>query len=142
MAKRSIREKTIEKSSIAQATINNITINFDKLIKEVVMEAIEGKIEQSKINDILAQAKSLREAQMILDDFTKVLRYGDVEKPHRRMSETDKQRIFFYYKTGEYNQEDISRVFNTTQATVSRIIRQYKGQIKIKKEIDKNEINY
>lgn len=142
MAKRSIREKTIEKASIAQATINNITINFDKLIKEVVMEAIEGKIEQSKINDILAQAKSLREAQIILDDFTKVLRYGDVEKPHRRMSETDKQRIFFYYKTGEYNQEDIARVFNTTQATVSRIIRQYKGQIKIKKEIDKNEINY
>lgn len=142
MTKRSIREKTIEKVSIAQATINNITINFDKLIKEVVMEAIEGKIEQSKINDILAQAKSLREAQIILDDFTKVLRYGDVEKPHRRMSETDKQRIFFYYKTGEYNQEDIARVFNTTQATVSRIIRQYKGQIKIKKEIDKNEINY
>jgi len=39
-----------------------------------------------------------------------------------RLSEIDREKVYHYYKTGDFTQVELSKIFNTNQPMISRII--------------------
>ena len=47
-----------------------------------------------------------------------------------KLSEEDRNKIYHYYKTGDFTQVELSNIYNTNQPMISRIITEKEKELK------------
>lgn len=122
------KDEVNKRLNIAEIMVEQVKDDYDLLIKETVKESFEGKVNPDKVTKILSKAKELSDAERILKDLNDTITSTSSNRGSKKLSETTKEKIYYYHKTGDFTQEQISKIFNTTQATVSRIISNKKGE--------------
>lgn len=77
----------------------------DKFNYKDIKEAINS------LKDIKATAEKLEKVNNNLEKFEK-----------HTLTPEDKEKIYHYYKTGDFKQSELARSFSTSQTNISRII--------------------
>ena len=89
--------------------------------------SLSYEINPKKISELYEQAKIIEQARNNLESVARVSISTERNTP---LSDVEKNKIYHYYSTGDYKQEELADIFGTNQSTVSRIISSKNGKNK------------
>lgn len=107
-------------TKITITNLNKLDEEFKYHIDESYRKAAKtGEINPEKIAELYKQAKIIEQARNNLESVDRVSISTERNTP---LSDVEKNKIYHYYSTGDYKQEELADIFGTNQSTVSRII--------------------
>ncbi len=107
-------------TKITITNLNKLDEEFKCHIDESYRKAAKtGEINPEKIAELYKQAKIIEQARNNLESVDRVSISTERNTP---LSDVEKNKIYHYYSTGDYKQEELADIFGTNQSTVSRII--------------------
>ena len=127
--KRINHQESIRRTTkITITNLNKLDEEFKYHIDESYREAAKtGKINPEKIAELYKQAEIIEQARNNLESVDRVSISTERNTP---LSDVEKNKIYHYYSTGDYKQEELADIFGTNQSTVSRIISSKNGKNK------------
>lgn len=120
-----------KKARIINTEVKQLKEEYDLLIKEIIQKSFSSEVTPEEVSKVLSSGKiiqSMEESSSQLIDNLNLTKSSS-----QRLSESEKKKLYYYNKTGDFTQAEIADIFGTTQATVSRIIK------KIDEEENNNE---
>ena len=112
----------IRKNAILnQIRINELNSEYDKMIKEILIKAIDGKVSENDIKNIINKKQEIERISIKIKN-----RKDDLFIFSKELSENVKNKIKNYYNTGDFTQNELATMFGTTQSTISKIIKAVK----------------
>lgn len=121
ISRKTIKDDVVKKSKLIDVSIKQIKNDYEELLKEVIEKSITGDHSTEDVTRVLNVRKEIE----VLNKSSERLLEGIVSEnsTKKRICETDKNKIYFYHKTGDFTQSEIADIFGTTQTTVSRILK-------------------
>ena len=112
----------IRKNAILnQIRINELNSEYDKMIKEILIKAIDGKVSENDIKNMINKKQEIERISIKIKN-----RKDDLFIFSKELSENVKNKIKNYYNTGDFTQNELATMFGTTQSTISKIIKAVK----------------
>ena len=112
----------IRKNAILnQIRINELNSDYDKMIKEILIKAIDGKVSENDIKNMINKKQEIERISIKIKN-----RKDDLFIFSKEPSENVKNKIKNYYNTGDFTQNELATMFGTTQSTISKIIKAVK----------------
>ena len=112
----------IRKNAILnQIRINELNSDYDKMIKEILIKAIDGKVLENDIKNMINKKQEIERISIKIKN-----RKDDLFIFSKEPSENVKNKIKNYYNTGDFTQNELATMFGTTQSTISKIIKAVK----------------
>ncbi|MFZ8019046.1 MULTISPECIES: hypothetical protein [Fusobacterium] len=112
----------IRKNSILnQIRINELNSDYDKMIKEILIKAVDGKVLENDIKNMINKKQEIERISIKIKN-----RKDDLFIFSKELSENVKNKIKNYYNTGDFTQNELATMFGTTQSTISKIIKAVK----------------
>ena len=112
----------IRKNAILnQIRINELNSDYDKMIKEILIKAIDGKVSENDIKNMINKKQEIERISIKIKN-----RKDDLFIFSKKPSENVKNKIKNYYNTGDFTQNELATMFGTTQSTISKIIKAVK----------------
>jgi len=112
----------IRKNAILdQIRINELNSDYDKMIKEILIKAIDGKVSENDIKNMINKKQEIERISIKIKN-----KKDDLFIFSKEPSENVKNKIKNYYNTGDFTQNELATMFGTTQSTISKIIKAVK----------------
>ena len=112
----------IRKNAILdQIRINELNSDYDKMIKEILIKAIDGKVSENDIKNMINKKQEIERISIKIKN-----KKDDLFIFSKEPSENVKNKIKDYYNTGDFTQNELATMFGTTQSTISKIIKAVK----------------
>lgn len=113
-----IINETGTKVRLAKSLTDNVKNDFEKTTQVIISKALYG---EAQLEDIKEAVNSLKDIKATAEKLEKVNdNLEKFEKP--TLTSEDKEKIYHYYKTGDFKQAELARSFSTSQTNISRII--------------------
>ena len=113
-----IINETGTKVRLAKSLTDSIKNNFEKTTQAIISKALHGQVQ---LEDIKEAVNSLKDIKATAEKLEKV--NDNLEKFEKTaLTSEDKEKIYHYYKTGDFKQAELAKSFSTSQANISRII--------------------
>lgn len=113
-----ILNETGTKVRLAKSLTDNVKNDFEKTTQAIISKALYGQVQ---LKDIKEAINSLKDIKATAEKLEKV--NNNLEKFEKHtLTPEDKEKIYHYYKTGDFKQSELARSFSTSQTNISRII--------------------
>lgn len=113
-----IINETGTKVRLAKSLTDNVKNDFEKTTQVIISKALYGEAQLEDIKEAVNSLKDIKETAEKLEKVNDNLE--KFEKP--TLTSEDKEKIYHYYKTGDFKQAELARSFSTSQTNISRII--------------------
>ena len=113
-----------------QIKINELNSDYDEMIKEILIKAIDGKVSEDDIRNLINKKQEIEDISIKIKD-----RKEDVFTSFKELTENEKNKIKNYYSTGDFTQNELANIFGTTQSTISKIIKAVRAKENVMKFI-------
>ena len=120
------QENLRRKTKISLNLVNQMEEDLKQHIDDTYKEAARTKkYNPEVINNLFEQAQYIEEAKKNLGIFDE-----NINSIQRKtfLTNEEKDKIYHYYSTGDYKQEELADIFGTNQSTISRIISSKNGK--------------
>ena len=103
---------------LTQITMNKIKENYEDIIKEIIIKAINKEISEEEIKNFINKRQEIERISIKAN----IIR-GSISTLSKVLSENDRNKIKNYYNTGDFSQSELADIFGVAQATISRILK-------------------
>lgn len=94
--------------------------------EEIFEKAKNGEVTAEDVATTLNALKNVETAEREMQSFMETTKNYDDGK----LSGEDRNKIYYYYKTGDFTQVELSNIYNTNQPMISRIITEKEKELK------------
>ena len=101
-----------------QVTMNKIKENYEEIVKEIVIKAINREMSEEEIKNFINKRQEIEKISIKANIIRETIPISPKE-----LSENDKNKIKNYYNTGDFTQNELADIFGVAQATISRILK-------------------
>lgn len=126
-------EKTInirKNAILDQIRINELNSDYDKMIKKILIKAMDGKVSENDIKNLINKKQEIERISIKIKN-----RKDNFFTLSKELSGNVKKKIKNYYSTGDFTQNELAIMFGTTQSTISKVIKAVKTKEDIMKFI-------
>ncbi|RRD38788.1 hypothetical protein EII29_09695 [Leptotrichia sp. OH3620_COT-345] len=113
-----ILNETGTKVRLAKSLTDNVKNDFEKTTQAIISKALYGQVQLEDIKEAINSLKDIKATAEKLEKVNDNLE--KFEKP--TLTSEDKEKIYHYYKTGDFKQSELAKSFSTSQTNISRII--------------------
>ena len=111
-------KNSVRKGKIIGSSLKNLENNYRNMQDELFEKAKNEEITLEDITNTMNALKKVTTAKKEMESFIETTKNYD----DGRLSEIDREKVYHYYKTGDFTQVELSKIFNTNQPMISRII--------------------
>lgn len=109
-------------------SIDRLSKDYEELAYDLIGQCVDEKISQQELNKQLNQ---LNEIKKLKEQAEKIsIEHSENKEEEKTLNNKTKQKIYYYYKTGDYKQEQLAEIYNTTQPTISRVCKKIEKENK------------
>lgn len=126
-------EKTInirKNAILDQIRINELNSDYDKMIKKILIKAMDGKVSENDIKNLINKKQEIERISIKIKN-----RKDNFFTLSKELSGNVKKKIKNYYSTGDFTQNELAIMFGITQSTISKVIKAVKTKEDIMKFI-------
>lgn len=111
-------KNSVRKGKIIGSSLKNLENNYRNMQDELFEKAKNKEITLEDITNTMNALKKVTTAKKEMESFIETTKNYD----DGILSEIDREKVYHYYKTGDFTQVELSKIFNTNQPMISRII--------------------
>ena len=111
---------------LTQVTMDKIKENYEDIIKEIIIKAINKEISEEEIKNFINKRQEIERISIKANIIRETIPTSSKE-----LSENDRNKIKNYYNTGNFTQSELADIFGVAQATISRILKIDKENIAV-----------
>jgi hypothetical protein len=111
-------KNSVRKGKIIGSSLKNLENNYRNMQDELFEKAKNEEITLEDITNTMNALKKVTTAKKEMESFIETTKNYD----DGILSEIDREKVYHYYKTGDFTQVELSKIFNTNQPMISRII--------------------
>ena len=111
-------KNSVRKGKIIGSSLQNLENNYRNMQDELFEKAKNEEITLEDITNTMNALKKVTTAKKEMESFIETTKNYD----DGILSEIDREKVYHYYKTGDFTQVELSKIFNTNQPMISRII--------------------
>ena len=108
------------------SSLKSLKTNYRNMQEEIFEKAKNGEVTAEDVANTLNALKNVETAEREMQSFMETTKNYDDGK----LSEEDRNKIYHYYKTGDFTQVELSNIYNTNQPMISRIITEKEKELK------------
>lgn len=109
---------SVRKGKIIGSSLKTLENNYRHMQDELFEKAKNEEVTLEDITNTMNALKKVTAAKKEMESFIETTKNYD----DGRLSEIDREKVYYYYKTGDFTQVELSKIFNTNQPMISRII--------------------
>lgn len=109
---------SVRKGKIIGSSLKTLENNYRHMQDELFEKAKNEEVTLEDITNTMNALKKVTAAKKEMESFIETTKNYD----DGRLSEIDREKVYHYYKTGDFTQVELSKIFNTNQPMISRII--------------------
>lgn len=117
-SRQEIIKDSVRKGKIIGSSLKNLENDYRDMQDKLFEKAKNEEITLEDITNTMNALKKVTAAKKEMESFIKTTKNYDDGK----LSEIDREKVYYYYKTGDFTQVELSKIFNTNQPMISRII--------------------
>ena len=111
-------KNSVRKGKIIGSSLKNLENNYRNMQDELFEKAKNEEITLEDITNTMNALKKVTTSKKEMESFIETTKNYD----DGILSEIDREKVYHYYKTGDFTQVELSKIFNTNQPMISRII--------------------
>ena len=116
-------QKMLKNARLAELHVEKLEKDSEKLIRHAIEKGVSEEVSMEEVSNIINARKALDQISKGVRVFSN-LSDDKTKNVKNIISEDDERKIWLYNEIGDYTQEDISKIFNTTQGTISKILKE------------------